>query len=128
MGLDFHYHVVGPRLIALLIGTPICVMAADIAGLYGSFLAGAYQLGLDAGTFWNFMLWPISNKDLIGGIYKGIIFGVMIGNIALFEGLQVHSGAYAVGEATNKAIVRSMITGALTSLAISYTFYGGLLR
>jgi phospholipid/cholesterol/gamma-HCH transport system permease protein len=128
MGLNFHHHVVGPRLLALLIGTPICVLAADIAGLYGAFLAGAYQLGLDAGTFWNFMLWPISAKDLIGGIYKGIIFGAMIGNISLFEGLSVKSGAYAVGEATNRAIVRSMIAGALTSLAISLFFYGGIVR
>jgi len=128
MGLNFHYHVVGPRLIALLVGTPLCVLAADVAGLYGSFLAGAYQLNLDAGTFWNFMLWPISNKDIIGGIYKGIIFGAMIGNISLFEGLKVQSGAYAVGEATNRAIVRSMISGALMSLLVSFLFYGGLLR
>ena len=126
MGIDFHFHLIGPRLLAVMIGTPLCVLVADIAGLYGAFLAGAYQLGLDAGTFWNFLLWPIQNKDIIAGIYKGIVFGWAIGCISLHAGLQAHNGAFAVGEATNKAIVRSMIAGSMISLAFSFFIYGGI--
>ncbi|MBL92161.1 MAG: hypothetical protein CMH56_10195 [Myxococcales bacterium] len=126
MGVDLNFHLIGPRLLGVMIATPLCVLVADIAGLYGAFLAGAYQIGLDAGTFWNFLLWPISNKDIIGGIYKGILFGWVIGSISLHAGLNVGTGSFAVGEATNRAIVQSMIAGSLISLLISFIVYGGL--
>jgi phospholipid/cholesterol/gamma-HCH transport system permease protein len=125
MGLDPNRLLVGPRVFACAVGTPICVIFADIIGLGGAQLVGWLQLGMDKGHLWQNLTNSVAHLDFIVGAIKGFAFGWLIGIITTFEGLAAHGGPSGVGQATNKAVVRAMVAGCVVSLIITYAVYGG---
>lgn len=124
MGLDPMRILVAPRVMASVLGTPACVVFANVSGLVGSFLVGTLQLGIDRGSMWERMMMSVVPYDLGLGIVKGVILGFLVGAVTCFEGLRASGGARGVGQATNKAVVRAMIVVCLTSLLLTYIFYG----
>ena len=80
-------------------------------------------MGFDKGNLWVTLTYSLTLSDFMGGVLKGMIFGWVIAVVSTFEGLHAESGPTGVGRATNRAIVRSMIIGAVLSLLISYFFF-----
>jgi phospholipid/cholesterol/gamma-HCH transport system permease protein len=125
MGLDPNRLLIGPRVLACVLGTPICVIIADLVGLGGAQLVGWLQLGMDRGHLWHSLTASVEHLDFMVGAIKGVAFGWMIGVITTYEGLGAKGGPAGVGQATNKAVVRSMVVGSVVSLIITYAVYGG---
>jgi phospholipid/cholesterol/gamma-HCH transport system permease protein len=124
MGVDPVRLLVGPRIAAAILGTPLCVIVADAAGVWGSYLVGALQLGIDRGSLWVALMSVISSFDIAQGCAKGLVLGWLVGVIATREGFNATTGARGVGVATNRAVVRSMIVVCIISLGMTYLFYG----
>ena len=61
-------------------------------------------------------------KDVIAGIIKSLLFGLIIGLVACFRGLTVKGGAAGVGEATTSSVVTS-----ITSVIAADTLFNILL-
>lgn len=124
MGLDPARLLVAPRVIAATLGTPACVVFANAVGIFGSYLVGAFQLGIDPGSMWEHLRMSIYPADLTIGVGKGLLLGFLVGVISCFEGLKAQGGPRGVGRATNRAVVRSMVAVCLTSLVVTYLVYG----
>lgn len=124
MGLDPVRLLITPRVLAATIGTPFCVIFSDATGLVGSFGVGVFQLGIDRGSMWEHLIRSVIVDDLLIGVAKGLVLGFLIGTVSTWEGLRTKGGAKGVGEATNRAVVRAMIAVCLTSLLLTYLFYG----
>ena len=124
MGLDPMRLLVGPRVLAAVLGTPFCVIFADASGLLGSFLVGTLQLGIDRGSMADHLMLSVVQQDLTVGALKGLLLGFLVGAVTCFEGLRASGGARGVGQATNRAVVRSMIVVCLASLLLTYVIYG----
>jgi phospholipid/cholesterol/gamma-HCH transport system permease protein len=128
MGLDPLVLLVAPRLLACILGGPVCVVAAMVAGLVGAQLVGVYQLGIDEGSMWTTLMSAVSSVDLVVGVVKGVVLGGLIGVVATFEGFQSDDvTAASVGKAANRAVVRGMVGVCMASLALSALIYGRLL-
>jgi phospholipid/cholesterol/gamma-HCH transport system permease protein len=124
MGVDPLRLLVAPRVLAAAIGTPFCVLVAVIAGLFGAWIIGTFQLGIDRGSMWYALLSGVSWFDLVVGIGKGVLLGWLVGAVSTREGWVASGGPRGVGLATNRAVVRTMIAVCLTSLLITYLVYG----
>lgn len=124
MGLDPMRLLVGPRIVAAILGTPLCVLIADAVGLLGAQVIGSVQLGIDPGSMWNALTASVVLPDLYIGMGKGLILGWLIALVTTYEGLHASGGASGVGRATNQAVVRAMIVTCVASLAITYLIYG----
>jgi len=128
MGLDPLVLLVAPRLLACILGGPVCVVAAMVAGLVGAQLVGVYQLGIDEGSMWTTLMSAVSSVDLVVGVVKGVVLGGLIGVVATFDGFQSDDvTAASVGKAANRAVVRGMVGVCMASLALSALIYGRLL-
>lgn len=125
-GIDPMRLLVAPRVLAAIIGTPICALAADAIGLWGAFVIGHYQLGFDRGEQWTALTSALAPLDLVVGALKATIFGAIIGIVTTREGLTTTGGPEGVGRATNQAVVRSMVLGACASLLVTWVVYGKL--
>jgi phospholipid/cholesterol/gamma-HCH transport system permease protein len=128
MGLDPQVLLVAPRLVACVVGGPVCVVAAMVAGLIGADVVGVFQLGIDRGAMWQTLLSAVGAPDLVVGVVKGVVLGALVGVVATYEGFV--SGdvtAASVGQAANRAVIRGMVVVCAACLALSALIYGRLL-
>ncbi|MFC1571779.1 MlaE family ABC transporter permease, partial [Candidatus Margulisiibacteriota bacterium] len=61
--------------------------------------------------------------DVLGGLIKTFIFGMIISVIACYKGLSTRGGAKGVGEATTSAVVTSLITLFIVNYFLSVLFF-----
>jgi phospholipid/cholesterol/gamma-HCH transport system permease protein len=127
MGLDPLVLLVAPRLVACVVGAPLCVLAAMLAGLFGAQLTGTLQLGIDAGTMWSALLSGVSRFDVVIGALRGVLLGALIGGVATFEGFaSADNDAASVGRAAHHAVIRGMVVVCAACLLLSWLIYGRL--
>lgn len=114
-------YLVTPPLIALLIMVPTLTIISDAAAIFGGAL---YSLpSLDIGL-WAYLMASVDAlkvSDVMQGIWKSIVFGVLIALIGVGSGFSVRGGAEGVGRATTQAVVLA-ISGIVIADMV-FTFY-----
>lgn len=112
LGADPIRKLVTPRLVAGVISMPLLVILADLIGIWGGMLVAVYELNLTSYTYWRSYLYAVRIHDIVEGLLKSAVFGLLVISIACFKGLHVKGGTAGVGLATTSAVV----TGALVVL------------
>jgi len=116
--------LVVPRVVATLIMLVLLTVVADLVICIGAFVACKLALGPDAyAVFWSTVRRDTSNIDLVTGLVQAGVFGVLIGLIACYEGLNVRGGAEGVGRATTNTVVYSLIATIVSSGVFTIGFY-----
>jgi phospholipid/cholesterol/gamma-HCH transport system permease protein len=103
-------YLVVPRFIALSLMLPVLVVFADIVGFFGGFLVSVYAAHVNPIAFINSAYAILSEMDIIGGLMKSVIFGMIIAMVACYKGLNATKGAKGVGDSTTNAVVISLVT------------------
>lgn len=117
MAIDPLRVVIAPRFWAGLIAVPLLAMIFTSIGILGAYVIGVMQLGLDSGVFWNSMQKGVDfNHDVLSGIIKSIVFGVVMIWIALYQGYY----ATPTSEGVSKATTQTVVTSCLTVLGLDY--------
>ena len=62
-------------------------------------------------------------KDVYSGLFKSLVFGIIIAIISCGAGLQATSGAMGVGSATRKAVRDSIIAIIIANYFLSWIFF-----
>jgi phospholipid/cholesterol/gamma-HCH transport system permease protein len=120
-GFDRFYFLVFPRLLATIISIPIMVSICNIAGIIGGYIAGNVVLDISFGQFQMDLLdSSLSYFDVLGGVFKGAIFGGIIGVVGCFKGFQVSGGAESVGKYTTSSVVTSIFIIVLVDAIFSF--------
>ena len=87
MAVDPVRRIVGPRLIAGIVSMPLLAAIFSAVGISGGYFVGVDMLGVDAGAFWSQMQEKVDwYDDILNGIIKSVVFGIVIAWIAVFEG------------------------------------------
>ncbi len=106
-----------PRLLALLISMPILTVFADALGVFGGFVIGSGLFDISATQYINQSLEMLTLTDFLIGLFKSLVFAVLIGLIGCYYGLSCGRNAQAVGQATTNAVV-SIIVALVVSDAV----------
>lgn len=106
-----------PRLLALLVSMPILTVFADALGIFGGFVIGSGLFDISAAQYINQSLAMLSMTDFLIGIFKSLVFAILIGLIGCYYGLSCGRNAQAVGQATTSAVV-SIIVALVVSDAL----------
>ncbi len=124
MGVDPLWRIVAPRFWAGVISLPILGVIFSSIAIYGGYLVGVRWLALDNGTFWNVMQTATEFKvDVLGGIIKSVVFGIVVTWIAVYQGFATEPTALGISRATTKTVVIASLAvlaldAILTSLMI----------
>ncbi len=102
-------YLVAPRFIALFTMLPILTVYADFIGIVGGYLVSVYKLGLSHALYVKMTFLPLMLKDIFTGLFKSLVFAIIICIVSCYEGLRVEGGAEGVGRATTRAVVTSFI-------------------
>lgn len=106
-----------PRLLALLVSMPLLCVFADALGILGGFIIGAGLFDISAPLYLSQSLAMLSLADFLLGLFKSLVFAVLIGLIGCHYGLRCGRNARAVGQATTRAVV-SIIVALVASDAL----------
>ncbi len=102
-------YLVAPRLIAGLVTLPVCVLLADIIGVFGGYLISVHKLGFNPGTYLNNTWQFLEPIDVISGLVKAAVFGFLIALMGCYHGYHSRGGAQGVGAATTNAVVSASV-------------------
>jgi phospholipid/cholesterol/gamma-HCH transport system permease protein len=109
MGLNPLCYVVVPNVLASLLALPVLTVVFDVIGIFGGYLVGVRLMGLSGGTYFGEMSNYVEMKDILGGIYKALTFGLIIGWVCCYKGYHSRFGAKGVAAATTQAVVNASV-------------------
>lgn len=125
LGLAPVRFLVVPRLLALMIMLPLLTVFADVVGVYGGAWIAHTAAHISYDDFMSSARQTIGFEDVVKGLFKSVIFGVIIALIGSYQGLTTRGGAAGVGKSTTSAVVTSIILIFILNFIMSYFLYGG---
>jgi phospholipid/cholesterol/gamma-HCH transport system permease protein len=110
MGIGSLRFLVAPRVIALFFLMPCLVTVSNIAAIFASSLISRAYFSIAFVYFVDLVKDALLIRDIITGILKSFIFGLLIAAIACYRGLTVKGGAAGVGTSTTSSVVTAITT------------------
>lgn len=106
MGVDPLWRIISPRFWAGVISMPLLSIIFCAIAIFGGYAIGVHWLGVDNGAFWNNMQGSVNFRiDVVNGIIKSIVFGIVITWIAVYQGFATQPTAEGIGRATTRCVV-----------------------
>ncbi len=97
-----------PRVIAATLVMPILSIFSVLAGLIGGVIVLG-SVNVPAATYWQHVIAASSLNNIMLGLFKSAVFGLLVGLVGCAQGLQTGRTADAVGRAATAAVVGSLI-------------------
>ena len=123
MSINPNRFLVMPRLVALVIMMPVLTVYTNIIGILGGAVVGVTQLGVPVNAYMDNATQFATNKDLYVGLFKALIFGMVITTVACHQGFMTREGAVGVGKATRRAVIISFLVILVLGYMITRIFY-----
>jgi phospholipid/cholesterol/gamma-HCH transport system permease protein len=108
MGLGALRLLVAPRVLAVVLLMPSLVVVSDLSALLGATTISHWAFGMNHRFFFENALESLILRDLVSGVLKSLLFGLIVGAEACFQGLTVRGGAAGVGGATTASVVAAI--------------------
>jgi phospholipid/cholesterol/gamma-HCH transport system permease protein len=105
LGTDPIRKLVVPRVIAAGIMVPLLTIISDMLGIFGGSLISVFQLQLSWEYYWRSIGQALGINDLVMGLSKPIMFGVILATVGCFMGLRTSGGTRGVGISTTQSVV-----------------------
>ncbi|MCB1056980.1 MAG: ABC transporter permease, partial [Acidobacteria bacterium] len=104
-----HYLVV-PRVWATVITLPLLIGLADALGIIGGYLVSVVMMGSNPVTYLANSYQYMEMNDLMSGLIKAAVFGLLISVVGCQKGFYTSGGAAGVGRSTTQAVVLASIS------------------
>ena len=105
LGTDPIRKLVVPRVIAAGIMVPLLTIISDTLGIFGGSLISVFQLKLSWEYYWRSIGQALGINDLMMGLTKPIMFGLILASVGCFMGLRTSGGTRGVGISTTQSVV-----------------------
>jgi len=102
-------YLVVPRVLAGLFMMPLLVLIADVIAVMGGFIVSSFILNLNESAYLINTIANLHAKDIISGLVKAAVFGLIITLLGCFNGYNSRGGAQGVGMATTNAVVYASV-------------------
>ncbi len=117
MAVNPMQRVIAPRFMAGVISMPLLAAIFSAVAVLGAYLVAVQMLGLDGGAFWSQAQAKVDlYLDLVNGMIKAFVFGIVVVWIAVFEGHDCIPTSEGLGQATTRTVVH----GSLAVLGLDF--------
>jgi len=117
-------YLVVPRTLACMIMLPCLTIYGDIIGTAGGLFYNVYIMGVNRVLYIRYTLLYIQMWDVLSGLIKAAIFGIVIAIIGCWQGLKTEGGAEGVGKATTQTVVVASIIILIVNFFLSKALPG----
>jgi len=119
LGADPNRYLVVPRILACLVMLPCLTLYGDIVGIAAGFVYNVLIMGVNRVIYLNNTLLYLELWDVVSGLIKASIFGIIIALIGCWQGMRAEGGAEGVGRATTKTVVIASISILIVNFFLS---------
>src|SRR5947199_8008391 len=111
MNISPVHYLVLPRLVAISCALPVLVIFAIMVGWMGGALVAVYnnQIGISFQAYFSNLRDLVSLGKVVNGLFKSLIFAVVVGVVSCHQGLQTIGGPRGIGRSVTKAVVNSIV-------------------
>ncbi|MBV9852502.1 MAG: ABC transporter permease [Armatimonadetes bacterium] len=116
-------YLVVPRVLAALIMLPLVCALADALGILGGYLVAVYQEQMPAALFPASIQQYVGPWDFLLGMFKTVVFGLIVALVGCHQGLKTEGGATEVGRATTNTVVLSIVLIYISNYLMAYVMF-----
>ncbi len=116
-------YLITPRVLASIIVLPLLVFVGDVIGIFGGYIVGVYKFGFNPANYINSTLEYLKAIDIVSGLTKAAVFGLIIAIMGCYNGYKSRGGAQGVGAATTNAVVSASILILIFNYIITEMFF-----
>lgn len=125
IGVDPLKRVIRPRFWAGVISMPILAQVFNMIAIWGGVTLSVSWLGVDAGSFWSNMQNAVEfQEDVLNGIIKALVFGIVISWIAVFQGYDAVPTSEGISAATTRTVVYSSLAVLAMDFLLTAVMFG----
>ena len=100
--------LIAPRFFAMVVTLFLSTIFSDVLALFGAAYAGYFLLGVEPTVFYSGLTSGLLGAgDVIHGLVKSVVFGIVMGLASCQFGLSTSGGAPGVGRSVNATVVVS---------------------
>jgi phospholipid/cholesterol/gamma-HCH transport system permease protein len=106
MSVDPLDYVVAPKAFAMILSMPLLSTLFVLFGILGGYAIGVVVLGGDGGAYLSTLEDAVEfSADVLGGLVKGTVFGVLVGFVATYRGFTATPTSAGVSAAATSTVV-----------------------
>jgi phospholipid/cholesterol/gamma-HCH transport system permease protein len=109
LGISPVRFLVIPRVLALGFMMPLLAIYANCLGILGGMAVAYATLDIPPAAYWVEMLTIVDMSDVVVGMIKAVVFGLIVGLSGCLRGLQSERNASGVGHAATSAVVTAIL-------------------
>jgi phospholipid/cholesterol/gamma-HCH transport system permease protein len=109
LGMNPIDYLVTPRVVALIVMMPLLTVYGSLLGILGGAAVGVAMLDVSLLQYASQTINSLHLNSLFGGLFKSIVYGVLIALAGCQQGMACGNSALAVGQATTKAVVMGIV-------------------
>lgn len=120
-------YLVAPRMLSIVIMMPCLTMLAYLIGMGGGAVVAYSAYDISFTAYVDKTIQYLDLADLAGGLIKAVVFGLLIGVISCYYGMQARGGPTGLGRYLMVSIVTSLVVvvfadAVLTAFVVNYLF------
>ncbi len=109
MAINPVQYLVSPRVLAGVVSFPLLTSIFDVIGIWGGYMIGVGLMGAPSGAYFNRIAATMTAHDIATGLYKALVFGVIVMWVCCYKGYHAERLATGVSRATTEAVVLSSV-------------------
>lgn len=121
MGVAPVRYLVSPMLVAFLVMMPVLTVLADAVAILGGGAVCLLELPISPATYIDRVWLALVPADIWQGLFKSLVFGVLITLVATSNGFNAGRGAEGLGRATTRSVV--LCISAIVVADMIFTFF-----
>ncbi len=123
MSIDPIRFLVMPRMAAMVVMVPMLSFYTCMTGVLGGAVVCHTQLAVPWAVYFQNAMDFASVRALYVGLFKALVFGILITTVACYEGFTTEHGAVGVGLATRRCVVSCFLLILITGYFVTRLFY-----
>lgn len=120
MGVDPVRFLVAPALAAMVVMVPLLTIWANITALFAAGLYTSAELGLALPAFMDRLQEFLDAGDVLHGLFKSLLFAILITLVGVINGALVTGGAEGVGRMTTRSVVHAISAIIITDMIFAF--------
>ena len=122
LGISPMEFLVLPRMIALILMTPLLAIYANLLGILGGAFVGTTVGGLSLTAYLIQTQTAIGWNHIIQGLISATVYGAIVAASGCLRGMQCGRSAAAVGQATTSAVVTAIVFIVIAAAVLTIIF------
>jgi phospholipid/cholesterol/gamma-HCH transport system permease protein len=113
-------YLVAPALVAMMVMLPTLTFFADLVAMFGGAFYSVLELNLTLPVYIDRTIQVLGADDILQGLWKSLVFSVIITVVGFINGFSVSGGAEGVGRATTRSVVQAISLIIIADMVFTY--------